>query len=119
MSEERNKLLDELESKKESMILQSMRDYNSNFYTNKDVDECGEILNQFINKLKHVSSSPAEIEVMPMVQDVVERLNKISERCGDIIETDQREYLCDFIIKAVNIAGYKTDDDITEQWREW
>jgi hypothetical protein len=39
---------------------------------------------------------------------------------GLLIETDQREQLCELIIAAAQRAGLVSDVyDITEEWREW
>lgn len=48
-------------------------------------------------------------------------LNDLNDSCDDpIIETLQRDYLCDIIIKAAEHCGLRADeDDITEEWREW
>ena len=47
-------------------------------------------------------------------------MNVLNEKCEyELIETDQREDICKFIITAVNVAGLKTDEDVTEEWREW
>jgi hypothetical protein len=38
----------------------------------------------------------------------------------DLIETDQREDICAFIIRAGALAGFnEADEDVTEEWREW
>ena len=39
---------------------------------------------------------------------------------GNLIETDQREDICDYLIKAGALLGLNEhDEDITEQWRQW
>lgn len=48
------------------------------------------------------------------------KLNKLKEKCGgSIIETDQREDLCQIILVAARRAGLKTEEDMTEEGREW
>jgi hypothetical protein len=31
----------------------------------------------------------------------------------------EREELCEFITEAAFIVGLETEEDITEEWREW
>ena len=49
------------------------------------------------------------------------KLNDLNERAGeDLIETDQREDICEYITKADALLGFNTEDeDVTEEWREW
>ena len=38
----------------------------------------------------------------------------------NLIETDPREDICSFIIRAGALAGFNAaDEDVTEEWREW
>ena len=48
-------------------------------------------------------------------------MNELNHRTGhDLIETDQREEICAFIIKAGAIMGFNAEgQDVTDQWREW
>jgi hypothetical protein len=45
----------------------------------------------------------------------------LNEQCdGSMIETDQREQLCELLITAASNAGLvSTQYDITEKWRDW
>ncbi|MCU6795069.1 hypothetical protein OB236_23455 [Paenibacillus sp. WQ 127069] len=119
--------LQELKALKENKVLHTMRAYitpadekkEEDFdqpYMMEDVDCCGIILDNFINRL---STCTTKDEIMEGVKSVVGQLNTINGRCDySLIETDQREDLCAFIIMAVNLAGYQTDEDVTEEWRE-
>ena len=44
---------------------------------------------------------------------------KLNDNYDSFIETLEREELCEFIIEAASIAGLESEDDITEEWREW
>ena len=48
-------------------------------------------------------------------------LNSLNARCGGtLIETDQREDICEFIIRAGCLAGFNGEgEDGTEAWRDW
>jgi hypothetical protein len=109
-------------------------------YTQADIDRCAEILDTLLEALTTASeayaSSPAHDDedeadgeetelrdesIMQAVKEAVLDLNALNEACeGGLIETDQREQLCDLIITAATQAGLDTDgQDITEEWREW
>lgn len=122
--------LQEFKAKKNDDILRSMIDY-MNFededddedvdcgYTQADIDECGKILDAYIDKL--VAADRDENKIMESVKSVVIALNELNAKCDyTLIETDQREYLCPFIEDAAIVAGLpQPKEDITEEWREW
>ncbi len=121
--------LEEFKNKKHEDILRSMIDYMKACleeyeeeelrYSQEDIDKCGELLDQFIDDL--ISSNKEEKLIQESVKNVILKLNKLNQKCeGELIETDQREYLCDFIEAAATCAGLpESDIDITEEWREW
>ena len=87
-------------------------------YGKKDVKTCEEILLEFIDALSRADENK-EI-IMGQVKETVLALNVLNEKCEyELIETDQREDICKLIITAVKVAGLKTDEDVTEEWREW
>jgi hypothetical protein len=90
-------------------------------YTQEHIDRSNEILDAFVSKLEQVSDSNRNTEIMEAVKTAVLELNALNEECdGSMIETDQREQLCEIIISAAKEAGLVTSEyDITEEWREW
>ena len=89
-------------------------------YTQGHIDRCGAILDAYLAGLDadKVSGNPEMI--MALVKNAVMALNDLNDECGgNLIETDQRELLCDIIIGWANAAGLITDEDVTEEWREW
>ncbi len=96
---------------------------NSEFgapYTQADIDRCSLILDGFLNALDGAPQPVESDVILEIVKQVVLALNELNDECeGNLIETDQREHLCDIIILAANEAGLDTDEDITEEWREW
>lgn len=102
-------------------LLEGMRNYVADmdepYYPLEKVDECGRIIDDFLAAMAHASGEPA---IMAEVKRTVLALNKLNDECGgSLIETSQREDLCDLIERAANMAGLATDDDITERWRHW
>ena len=55
---------------------------------------------------------------MRHVKDLVESLNSLNDKTG-MIETGEREGICDFIELCLMEAGIEFDGDVTEKWREW
>lgn len=89
-------------------------------YTLDHIDKCDAVLTAFLSSLQEIAVSESESKIMEAVKTVVLALNELNAECdGNMIETDQREQLCELIISAANEAGLKTEEDITEEWREW
>lgn len=49
------------------------------------------------------------------------KLNALNERCdGELIGTDQREYICEIIIRIGYLRGFNDEnEDVTEALRDW
>lgn len=92
-------------------------------YAQAHVDRCNEILDSFLDALSQVQAGGGnqDAEIMEAVKTAVTELNALNEETeGCLIETDQREQLCEIIISSAREAGLAGDDcDITEEWREW
>lgn len=94
-------------------------DEDNEFFNEENINATNEVLDSFINSLEKLGTNPPEAEIMKIVKDVVIKFNELNEQYDYYIETMEREDLCEFIDTAVSIAGLETDDDITEEWREW
>jgi hypothetical protein len=90
-------------------------------YTQEHVDRCGAILDTFLASLAKSNGMSKNQDILKAVKIAVLALNKLNDQCdGSLIETDQREQLCEFIITATKSSGLETTVyDITEEWREW
>jgi hypothetical protein len=88
-------------------------------YTKKDIDRCAAAIDSYLAKL---SSTPRrdQAKLLDCVKSIVLRLNKVNAAVDRaLIETDQREELCELIVTAARRAGLKAEHDVTEEWREW
>ncbi|MBT2620359.1 hypothetical protein [Chryseobacterium sp. ISL-6] len=87
-------------------------------YSKNDVEECGKILT---NYLSEISNSKSKEDGMNIVKNIVEKLNKLNEKCNfELIETSEREQIVEIIILSSSKKGYnKPEEDLTENWREW
>ena len=111
-------------------LLEGMRDFMKDsleegeneddfYYTEGDIQKCKAILDSFLAKVRSTPHGDAD-SVMATVKDTVLALNALNETCEhSLIETDQREEICDLIIKAALSVGVGNGDDITEEWRDW
>lgn len=108
-------------------LLGSMRDYMQSCendgdeapYSAADIERCAAILDAFV---AHVGGAAGNAErIMAAVQETVLSLNDLSEDAESLIETDQREDLCEFIELAARAGGLNVGagEDITEEWRDW
>ena len=87
-------------------------------YTEEDVADCQEILEAYVDSLAALDH-PTDKAIMDVVKKVVLALNAWNEP-NDFIETEEREWLWEFIQKCAADCGLKdAPDDVTEAWREW
>jgi len=99
-------------------------DYDPEFdagYTQKHVDRCSEIINDFLTSLEKTPDAQKNKYIIAAVKKTVLRLNELNEKCdGNLILTGQREDLCKLIDLAARDAGLESSTyDITYEWREW
>ncbi|BAQ64509.1 hypothetical protein [Geminocystis sp. NIES-3709] len=103
-------------------IIEGMLDYIVNddnpAYTKADVEEFDRILEEHLLAL---SKTENKNSAMKCVKMTVIKLNQLNQKAGEeLIETDQREGICEYIIKAGVLLGFNNEnEDITEEWREW
>jgi hypothetical protein len=88
-------------------------------FTEENINATNEVLDSYINSLKELKDNPTEDEVIECVKNVVISLNILNENYDYFIETVEREELCEFINETVGIVGVVSEEDITEEWREW
>jgi len=102
-------------------ILDGMLDYMADGdvdYTKDDVEKCGLILEEHLGALAKIED---QASAMDCVKNTVLKLNDLNQNAGEeLIETVQREEICEYIITAGAILGFNgPDEDVTEEWREW
>lgn len=92
-------------------------------YQQEHVQRCKAIIDSYFAELGGVTGTgEARNEaILGVVERVVRALNELNvdtDYC--LIETDQREQLCEIIIAAASDAGLESEEyDITEPWRDW
>ncbi|WP_042355192.1 hypothetical protein [Bacillus rubiinfantis] len=87
-------------------------------FTEEGLVESEIALLSFVKEIKSLENQK-ETEVLEKVKEVVIKFNEINEKFEFFIETMEREELYEFIDNIAREAGLNTDQDITEEWREW
>jgi len=104
-------------------LIEGMTDYiadGDDSYSRADIKECNKVLQQFMTRLGKLGDSAPESAILTCVKRAVLDLNTLNDSVdGCLIETDQREDLCEYILFAAKQSGLKHDGDVTEKWREW
>jgi len=95
-------------------------DGNDAGFTSDDVDECKEILFDYIDALDELED-PTDEEILAEVETAVVALNELNENTDcTLIETMEREAIWEIIQDAAEESGLEEKyDDVTEEWREW
>lgn len=88
-------------------------------YSWHDINDCGQIIDRYLTRLD-ATTPLTQKQIRQAVKDAVTALNALNRRCdGALVETDQREILCQLILVTARRAGLDTEADITEEWRAW
>ena len=89
-------------------------------FTEQNIAAVESILLDYIEMLCQYTKAKKAVPIFNSVKKVVSKLNKANDKY-ELIETLEREELCDFIAAIVTATGFKIKDeiDLTEAWREW
>ncbi|MEJ9231491.1 hypothetical protein LAV79_18815 [Peribacillus butanolivorans] len=110
---------EELTKNKPPVEWKERMDEDDDLFTVENINSTNEVLDSYISNLVKLGDKPTEEDILECVKEVVISLNELNEQYDDFIETMEREELCEFIIEAAQIAGLESEEDITEDWREW
>lgn len=89
-------------------------------YQQAHVDQLDTVLTHFLQTLHSLPQPGVEDDIMAAVQTAVLGINALNNSVqGCMIETGEREMLCDFFSLAVNEAGLECDEEVTDEWRDW
>ncbi|MFC7371483.1 hypothetical protein ACFQPF_07330 [Fictibacillus iocasae] len=94
-------------------------DEDGDFFNEENISATNKVLDAYISTLQKLGSGAEEDDILEAVEKVVTQLNELNEGYDHYIETSEREDLCEFIQTAAELAGLETDEDVTEEWREW
>ena len=88
-------------------------------FTEKNIQLSETALIEFIDSVIKATEEEKANKILAAVKKVVVTFNKLNDKY-EFIDTMEREELVDFIIKIVELTGFKVEGaDITDEWREW
>ncbi|MEH7014830.1 hypothetical protein V7087_29185 [Neobacillus niacini] len=92
---------------------------SDDLFTAENIAATNVVLDSYIISLKELKDNPTEAEILECVKKAVLSLNELNEKYDYFIETMEREELWEFLDEAARIVGLESEEDITEEWREW
>ncbi len=101
-------------------MLRFIHEFDDELYTEDDVNAVRALLEAYVEALAALKD-PTDAQIMEQVRDVVLTLNRLNQdREYPMIETEEREMLCEVIQRCAEDCGLKdAPHDVTEEWREW
>ena len=89
-------------------------------FTNKSIEAVEKLLINYIHQLTILTNKKNATTIYNSVKKITQSINKTNNE-HHIIDTLEREELCNFINKIVRTTGLNLDSDVdlTEDWREW
>jgi len=99
-------------------------EYDMEQYTEENCNEAKSIFDNLISKLIKLGENGNKTEKEKCFEIAIKSLNKLNEKDTDIIETGEREDLCELIDKITLASGlnpkdYAEGEGIADLWREW
>lgn len=94
-------------------------------YTPENIDATKSIVDQLIAILIEVGVDANEAEKVSYFKVAVEALNDLNDELdGELIETEEREELCELfdsiaIAAGIDVSEYGDGDGIASEWRDW
>lgn len=93
------------------------REEGDDLFTDENLEVSEKILENYLKKLENLEH-PSDEKILSLIEAVVKELNAANAKYHHI-DTLEREELCDFILKAAKQTGFSSNEDATEEWREW
>ena len=99
-------------------------EYEMEQYTQENCDAAKYIFDELIDKLIEAGENADEKSKLQLFEKALKSLNRLSEKEEALIETGEREDLCELIDKITIASGLKPEDyadgeGIADLWREW
>ena len=93
-------------------------------YTSENCGRTKAVFDTLISQLIRIGENAPENEKLALFKTAVLALNALNEEIDDLIETGEREDLCDLIDHITIAAGlmpgkYGDGDGLADEWREW
>ncbi|GGH82745.1 hypothetical protein HNQ91_005884 [Filimonas zeae] len=93
-------------------------------YTTENCDKTKAVFDSLIEHLIALGEKGQEKEKIALFKQAVLSLNDLNEEISGLIETGERESLCELIDQITVAAGLNPEDyadggGIADEWREW
>lgn len=95
-----------------------MEEDEDDLFTEENLAATADVLEAYRQNLLRLHE-PSEKQILKQVEETVLRLNALNDKYDYFIETWEREELQEFIMGKAQEAGLETEEDVTEEWREW
>lgn len=113
-----NKIL-AIQNKLSAEMLDYIEDDDFPPYGSEQVEICMTLLRDFVDDIQVMEVDDPGL-ASNKVQRLIVELNQLNNQYdGCLIETEQREDICELIDLVLAESGYEFEGDITEEWREW
>lgn len=91
-------------------------------YTEESCSRAKKIMDELIDDLITTGEQATLSERLLLIENAVKSYNALNKQIEGLIETGEREALCDVfenIAVAIGISPEDHDGDVTYKWREW
>lgn len=97
-----------------------MKEYDDCGFEQKHIEKCEALMLEYLSALENITN-PTNEKIMKHVKTLVLALNDLNENADYcLLETEERESIWEIIqTSAVACGLVDSEDDITEEWREW
>ena len=93
-------------------------------YTPENCDKAQAVLDNLINQLVSLGENASETDKVELFKNAILQLNDLNDSIRGLIETGEREDLCELIDLITVASGLDPEDygdgeGIADEWREW
>ncbi len=99
-------------------------EYEMEQYTQENCDSAKQVFDNLINELIKIGENADDKKKVQLFEKAIKYLNRLSEKEEALIETGEREELCELIDQitissGLNPIDYADGEGIADLWREW
>jgi hypothetical protein len=93
-------------------------------YTQRNCDKVRKVFDKLIEELISIGKEAGEAEKIQLFKTAILKTNKLNEAIAGLIETGEREELCELTNKisiacGLDPAQYGNGEGLASEWREW
>lgn len=93
-------------------------------YTEENCNKIKKVFDDLITSLIEIGKNASEAQKIKLFQTAILKTNQINEETGDLIETGEREEICELTNKITVACGldpqkYGDGEGMASEWREW